>query len=112
MIEVRYDMLDERCFTNYLNYLISSLFKGLCLKEEGSETLIEYLSSLLRELVGSKGLIEFLKYDARFVSVMNRVQYLIQEKNISYEIFRSEIFTCINIINKLLKDYKEVGDSQ
>jgi hypothetical protein len=109
MIEVRYELLDDNCFINYLTFLKDKLYKSLCLKEEESNTLFEYMSSLQRELIGSKELIVFLKNDARFISLLSKVQYLISEPNTSHKVFKQEIFSSISIVEKLIDKYK-VGD--
>jgi hypothetical protein len=105
MIEVKYEMLDNKCFINYLDFLIGQLYKSLCLKEEQSDTLCDYLDSLKNELIGSKELIVFLKSDARFISMLSKIQYLICEPEVSHKVFKKEIFSCISIVDKLKNKY-------
>lgn len=112
-IQVNYNMFDNKCFVNYLNFLIGQLYKSLCLKEDGSETLVSYLESLNRELIGSKELIKFLKDDARFISLISKIQYLIlEERSVTQPVFKKEIFSCISIIQKLLRKYGGESDEQ
>ena len=105
MIEVKYGMFDEKSFQNYLKFLIGQLYKSLCLKEDNSETLLSFLESLNRELIGSKELITALKNDARFISLMCKVQYLISDTKVDHKVFKKEIFSCISLIQKLQKKY-------
>lgn len=105
MITVNYSTISDELFTNYLEFLINQLYKSLCLKEDNSDTLYSYLTSLRNELLGSVELINFLKYDARYCSMLNKIQYLISTSNISQKEFKKEIFSCINIVQKLLKQY-------
>ncbi|HEY8888940.1 MAG TPA: hypothetical protein VIM70_01600 [Clostridium sp.] len=105
MIEVKFGMLNEKAFENYLKFLIGQLYKSLCLKEDNSETLLSYLESLNRELIGSKELITILKNDARFISLMCKVQYLISDTEVDHKVFKKEIFSCINLVQKLQKQY-------
>lgn len=106
MIKVNYETISNKLFINYLEFLINQLYKSLCLKEEKNDTLFSYLTSLRNELLGSIELIEFLKFDARYCAMLNKIQYLIHERNISQEQFKKEIFSCINIVQKLIEKYK------
>ena len=105
MITVNYDVFSDESFKNYLNFLIGQLYKSLCLKEDDDKNLISYLESLNRELISSKELIIFLKNDARFISMLTKIQYLISEPNTTHKIFKKEIFACISIVQKLLEKY-------
>jgi len=105
MININLDNINKQFFINYFNFLISQLYKSLCLKEEKSETLIEFLESLKCELIGSKDLIEFLKNDARFISLLSKIQFLISEKNIEHKKFKKEVFSSISLVEKLKDKY-------
>jgi hypothetical protein len=106
MIKVNYNAIPNELFINYLEFLINQLYKSLCLKEEKSDTLFSYLMSLRNELMGSVELIEFLKFDARYCAMLNKIQYLVYEPNVSQNEFKKEIFSCINIVQKLIEKYK------
>jgi hypothetical protein len=105
MIKVNYELLDEKCFNNYLDYLISSFFKILPISENESDTLKEYLESLLIELSGNISLIEKIKYDGQFLSLLGTIQYFI-DNNCTHKIYKREIFKCISILEKLQIKYK------
>ena len=104
-MQINLEMFNEEFFLNYLNFLIGQLYKGLCLKEESDENLIVYLNSLKNELIGSKELISFLKYDARFLSLISKIQFLITQKDVDKDIFKKEIFASISIIKKIQVKY-------
>lgn len=105
MIKVDYSVIPNELYTNYLQFLINQLYKSLCLKEEQNETLINYLESLKNELLGSIELIEFLKYDARYCSMLNKIQFLISTPDVNHKTFKKEIFSCISIVKKLEGKY-------
>lgn len=106
MTKVNYDVIPNELFINYLEFLINQLYKSLCLKEEKSDTLLSYLMSLRNELIGGVELIEFLEFDARYCAMLNKIQFLIYERNVSQVQFKKEIFSCINIVQKLIEKYK------
>ena len=60
-----------------------------------------YLEDYLRELIGNKHLIEILKKEPCYISLINKVTYL-SEENPSVIIFKKEVFKCINIINQII----------
>jgi hypothetical protein len=111
MIEVKYGILPDKYFANYLDFLINQLYKSLCLKEENCDTLISYLQSLQCELIGSKELISAFKNDSRVISLLNKIQYLIATPEIEQKVFKKEIFSCISIVEKLqVKYFNKGGD--
>jgi hypothetical protein len=105
MTNVNLNALNDNYFSNYFKYLINQLYKSLCLKEEQSQTLISYLESFNRELIGNKELIDFLKGDARFISLISKIQFLISNPNVDEDIFRKEIFSSMSIVKKLEEKY-------
>lgn len=74
--------------------------KILDLKDDNSPTLHLYIDSFLRELVGNKEFMEFLKKEPCFFSVINRIEYL-NSYSVSKEIYRKEIFKCIRNLKKI-----------
>jgi hypothetical protein len=104
MIEVNYGLMDEQVLANYLNYLIGRLYKILPIQENEPETLKPYLESLQIELVGNSDLIKQIRYDAKFLELLGTIQYFINNQ-CEHNVYRKEIFKCISIIKKLLKQY-------
>ena len=86
---------------NYLKRLVNLLFKIIPLRESGDETLVVYMQSLQRELIGCKDLIEYLRYDARYLSLLAKLQWMIDNPDYRFVDFRREVFASISICNKL-----------
>lgn len=91
-------------FYNYLDGIISKLYKILPLYESQSSTLLTYIKSLQVELIGSTSLIELLHDDAQYVSILATIQYLL-EHDYDKETCKREVFKCIKIIQKLKQKY-------
>jgi hypothetical protein len=104
MIEVKYGQIPDELFNNYLKYLINKLFKILPMKEHEVQSLQEYLKSLQIELIGGTKLISALKNDAKFLTLMNTIQFLIDGKY-DNKICKREVFKCIRIIEDLQHKY-------
>jgi hypothetical protein len=104
MIEVKYGLLPSENFCRYFDFLIDKTYKILPLKEEKSETLKTYLESFQRELIGNKALIPSLVNEPQFISVLNTMQYLIDEEYTD-EICKKEVFKCIRILQNIQSKY-------
>ncbi|MDF2588221.1 MAG: hypothetical protein K0S41_2062 [Anaerocolumna sp.] len=104
MIEVKYGLLPNESFCRYFDFLIDKTYKILPLKEENSSTLKSYLESYQRELIGNKELINLLKNEPQFISVLNTMQYLIDEEY-STSVCRKEVFKCIRILKDINEKY-------
>ena len=105
MVQVNYSAIPNEFFINYLNFLISKVFKILPISEEQPETLKDYLEGLIIELKGNQSLISQIKCDANFLSLLGTLQYFI-ENECSHKVIKREVFKCINIIQGLQKKYK------
>ena len=104
MIEVKYGLLPKDNFCRYFDFLINRTFKILPLKEENSETLIAYLESFQRELIGSKDLFSSLINEPKFISVLSSIQFLIDEEY-SQAVCKKEVFKCIHILEEIRNKY-------
>lgn len=104
MIETKYDVIPNQYFANYFNFLIGRVWKILPMNEEDNIHLKDYMESLQRELIGNMNLVESLKYDGYFITLLNKIEYLINEK-CEHETLRKEIFECIDLIKKLQTKY-------
>lgn len=102
MIQINLSAFPDGYLVNYLNYLIGKIYKCLPMKENGEITLDSYLSSLLRELIGNKELITELKGNALFISLIGKLEYLI-DNELDIKTYRKDIFDCISIIEKIKK---------
>lgn len=101
---VKYGELPNRIFENYFKYLIGKLYKILPLKESNCETLKQYLENLQLELIGNYELIECLKEEPQFVSVLGIIQYMISN-DFDSKTCKKQVFTAIKIIENIDKKY-------
>lgn len=97
------DISDE-LLSNYLSGLIDQFFKILPMRETGEPSLKEFMRSLQLELLGCKGLIEYLSNDSMFLSLIAILQYMIDE-DCEVPIVKREVFKAISICKKLRKKY-------
>ena len=100
--------IDSKAMKKYMNSLVNRFFKILPIREQGDESLVVYLRSFQKELLGCQGLIEGLKHDALFVSLVSILQYLIDHPECSVKSVRREVFNAISVCNKLQSMYAEV----
>lgn len=89
----------------YLKSLIGQFYKILPIKENDESTLVDYMSSLQRELIGCKSLIIALNYDELYLRLISILQFLI-DNNCTVRIVRSEVFKAINLCKQLDNKYK------
>lgn len=104
MIDVKYGQIPNELFNNYLKYLINKMFKVLPMKEHEVKSLNSYLRSLQIELIGSTELIGVLKNDPQFLSLMNTIQFFI-DNEYDNKTCKREVFKCIHILEDLQKKY-------
>lgn len=77
-------------------------------------TLHKYISSLQRELIGNIHLVEDLRCDGYFMTLVNKIEFLNSEEY-SKEVCKTEVFACIDLIKKIMKKYDlhlEEGDNR
>jgi hypothetical protein len=100
-VKISSELLD-----NYFDLLINKLFKVIPMKENNSNTLNEYLRSLRIEILGYISLSELFNNDAKFLSIVNTIEYL-SNNEINEKICKREIFKCISIIEKIKKSLEK-----
>lgn len=98
----------------YMRSLVNRFFKILPIKESGESSLDTYMRSLQAELLGCKKLIVSVCEDPEFMSLLNILQYLIDNPDVSVTIVRREVFRSISICNKLKAKYasEHHGDTE
>lgn len=96
--------ISDKVVYRYLKGLIGQFYKILPIKESGEPSLVKYMESLQRELIGCKGLIIALNYDELYLSLLSILQYLV-ENDCGVDVVRCEIFKAINICKKLQRKY-------
>ena len=103
MIKTKYNPISEELCDNYFEVLVNRIYKVLPLKEEGSETLSVYIESLLSEMTGNKELIDYIRNDGQYLSVMNSLEFIRQCDDII--ICKREVFKCIRTVKNLQRKY-------
>lgn len=99
---------------SYMRSLVNRFFKILPIKESGNEygeeSLDTYIRSLQVELLGCKELIVVINEDPSFLSLINILQYLIDNPDCSVRTVKREVFRAISICNKLKAKYAVVAE--
>lgn len=95
-------MANNNLYINYLNSLISKVYKILPMKEEQNTTTEAYISSLIFELHGFENLLNEYHNDARILTIICILESL-KEPNISHGVYKSEVFKCISLIEQILR---------
>ena len=90
--------------SQYFEYLIGKTFKILPLYEEDSPTLLSYLKSYQRELIGNSFLLDELVNEPKFITLLSTIEYLANEKY-NHDICKSEVLKCTNIIQDIKNKY-------
>ena len=96
-IKTLYNSIPVNLHISYMDKLISRVFKILPLKEEKSDTVEAYITSLLYELTGNKELIIYLNNDSRYEAVLSNLQKLLSQD----ENYRTIVFNTITLITQI-----------
>ena len=96
--------LPNKMVSNYLGSLIGLFYKILPIKESGEPSLMKYMESLQREMIGCHDLIIALNNDELYLSLLSILQYLI-DNDCDTGIVKTEVFKAINICKKLQRKY-------
>ena len=99
--------MDSQLLSNYFKALVNRFFKILPIREQGDESLVIYLESFQKELLGCQALITAIQNDALYVSLLATLQYLIDHPDCSVKAVRRQVFNSISICNKLKSIYAE-----
>lgn len=97
--------MDGEMLHNYLQSLVNRFFKILPIKENEPDSLQQYTESLQFELIGFKELIIAIKYDPEYMSLLSKLQYIIDHPDVTVKRVRREVFCAISICNKLCAKY-------
>lgn len=100
--------LDGAMLRDRLDRLINQFYKILPIKESGEPTLIQYMKSLQREMLGCKALIVALNNDAQYLSLLSILQYMI-DNDCDVATIKSDVFKAINILKHMQKTYASSG---
>lgn len=97
--------MSAKMLSEYMRSLVNRFFKILPIRENGEESLGTYMESLQGELLGCRELIIAIHEDPMFVSLLNILQYLIDNPECSLVTVKREVFRAISICNKLKAKY-------
>lgn len=101
--------LNSEILCNYFGTLVNQFFKILPMRENNEESLPVYIESLQVELLGCNGLVEALEFDPSFLSLVNILQFLIDNPECSVKVTKREVFKAISICNKLKGQFQNGG---
>lgn len=101
---------DSQLLDNYFRSLINLFFKILPLWESGESSLTTYIRSLQIELLGCKELLDVIRCDAGFLSLISILQYLHDNPDCEISVVKREVFKAISICNKLAARYAEKSE--
>lgn len=97
--------MNTTMLSGYMRSLVNRFFKILPIRESGEGSLETYMRSLQLELLGFNELIVAVHEDFEFVSLLNILQYLIDNPECSLVVVKREVFRAISICNKLKAKY-------
>jgi len=100
MVETKYYAIPNEYFSNYFKFLIGKVWKILPMTEENNQHLEKYMEGLQRELIGNMNLVENLKSDGYFITLLNKIEFLINEEY-DIGICRKEVFECVELVKKI-----------
>jgi len=87
----------------FLKNITGKVFKILPLKEENNIGFYDYVDSILVQLIGAKNTFSELENNQDFLTVINIIQY-IKNNKCSNKQCKREIFKCLNIIQKITEE--------
>lgn len=99
--------VNEQLIKNYFELLIGCIFKILPMKENNEDSLTVYMRSLQAEMAGCYKIIDAIKNDGAFMSLLSILQYQIDNPNCPVKDTRREVFKAIALCNKLKANYTE-----
>ena len=101
--------IDSAFLNNYLQNLVNLFFKILPMRENGEKTINVYMESLQAELIGCERLIAAIQSDAMYLSLINILQFLLDNTESDVSVYKREVFKAISICNKLTSKYALVS---
>lgn len=97
----KYDLdINDAMFKNKLDALVNQFYKILPIKESGEPSLLLYMKSLQREMLGCKSLILALENDAQYLTLLSILQYMI-DNDCDVATIKSDVFKAIRIIKRM-----------
>lgn len=87
---------------DYLGYILSSIFKILPLSEDRNTGLQDHIDSVAIQLIGSLDTYPELKSDKKYLSIINSINFLRNNKFTDKQCKR-EVLRCTNILQKMIR---------
>lgn len=106
-MDTKYGNIPDITVIKSLKRLTGKVFKILPMREESCDTLDEYVLNLTRELVGTEGLVNDLKFNEELISLISTL-HVLADNDVDIDVCRSDVFKSIDIIKKMI-DYLEGG---
>jgi len=100
-------MMNDELVRGYFDNLVNRFFKILPMREENEVTLIAYMQSLQAELIGCDKVVRFTNNDSSILTLINILQFLIDNVDESPRVFKREVFRSISMCEKLRDSYPE-----
>lgn len=98
-METKYGQLPDEMLLVYVNGMIAKVWKMIPMHEKGTTSLPKYIESISREFVGQKELVDELKNNEEFLTILCVMESLLNQND--FTIFRSDVFKTINLIERL-----------
>ncbi len=104
-VKTKYGYIPVEIMEEYTKMLINKVFKILPMREKETETLGVYLESFMVELIGNRSLIEHLKYEPLFMSLLSTLEYFIENPDAEVGVYKREVFKSIDVVKKIQDKY-------
>lgn len=93
--------IDTELLCNYFGTLVNHFFKILPMRENEESSLPTYMRSLQVELMGCGELIDKVRLDPSYLTLLSILQYLIDHPASDVADVKREVFRAINICHRL-----------
>ena len=97
--------LPNELIRNYFHHLVNCYFKILPIREDEEKTISVYLESLKAEMLGCGSLLNSIKNDPAYMTLLSILQYFIDHPDCDIAQVRREVFRAIRICNKIAEKY-------
>ncbi len=104
--------ISEKLVKNYFHNLVNQFFKILPMRENKELSLNTYMESLQVELLGCKSFLPEMQDNHSFLTLMNILQYLIDNSECEVATVRREVFKAISVCGKIEEAYMKEGVSK
>jgi hypothetical protein len=98
-MKTKYGELPDEMLVAYVDGMIAKVYKMLPMKQTHFQSLNTYMESTLREFHGQKELINELKNNEEFLTIIGTLESLLNQDD--FKKFRSDIFKVINLIERI-----------